>query len=273
MNKSFVIYAGQPRLVQENFKTIFYTLKKFNAKAIFAFWEKDYQKNLNNFLKTKIPDSQIYYIKSRNELTNWIQDKDSKLSRQLIINILQFDALDQAYQLLENNNKLDSNTLIVRSRTDLYIKPKINDLIYKKKCIIAPGCIFGVGISDYFSYGTLEVMKIYFKCLDSMIFLYKSGYILPPEIVLGLHLGKNKTPFFINRKLNLKLLQKSARETLNARTSYHDQLAMRPSLHFGQFLNKEELKDINESFLDEISNRLEGIKEDLIERIFKKNFP
>lgn len=274
MNESFVIYAGQPRLIKENLKSILYTLKKFKAKAFFAFWQKDDpNKTLKIFLKEKIPNSQIYYIKERSNLTDWIEDKNSSINQKIYNSIIQYDALDQAYDLLKKYNKLTANSLVVRSRTDLYIKPSRGALIFKKNCILVPGAIFGVGLSDFFSYGFNKHMASYFNCINSKIFLYKSGYLLPSELVLALHLGKNKVPFFINKKLKMKLLQDCGNKSLRPRTTYHAQVSMRPTTHFAQWHDQDDLEKLNESFLDEIYNRSNGIFYDLMDKIFKKSYP
>ena len=274
MKNSIVIYAGQPRLIEENLQSILYTLKKFKAKAFFAFWENDDPKKIfSNFLKEKIPDAQIYYINPRDELTSWISGKDTLINKEIHKYISQYDALQQSYELLKSNNELNSETLLIRSRTDLYLKPSKKDLILSQNSIIVPGIKFGVGIYDIFAYGKNNLMKNYFSCINSMIHLYKNGYLLPPELVLGLHLGQNKVPFIINRFLKLKLLQITKDNSLKSRTSYHAQICMRPSIHLGQWHDKQNSKEVKESFFDEIINRLVGIYNDLKEIIVQKSFP
>ncbi|MCZ2224453.1 MAG: methyltransferase domain-containing protein [Chitinophagales bacterium] len=106
----------------------------------------------------------------------------------------------------ENNIKYD---LIIRTRSDLLFRSKVNFCDFQKDYVYSPtiGRYFQNGMNDQFAIGNNENMKIYFNIFEKLAEYIKTRRDLPrPEHLIRHHLFSNGVPLK-NFQVNYAILR------------------------------------------------------------------
>jgi hypothetical protein len=224
---NWVLFTGELRLVNENFNSILnHNQAKANTKYIFVLWEKTSREKIN-WLKKSLPNTQIYLIGEFN-INKEIKD-DLKIPDTVENWMRQFYAIYKAHDLI--NSSLQTNDIVIRSRTDLLV----SNLQFGLEAvdIKIPGIKFGIGFTDYFAIMNKKAFKNYAQTFKMMESNYYEGRFLPPEINLGLVLFESgvkiKTEKSLPRILltlkNNKLIYRGSYSNENSQFYQHSQFS------------------------------------------------
>lgn len=267
------IYSGLPRLVKQNFSSIERAIKSIpGAISVFSFWESSSDTvEAIEFLKKNLTGSHFFLINPREETLDFLRlNEDKRLPSSIVNSLFQFDALLQSYNnALSLVGQNQNNLIWIRSRTDILVKRKLDVKVVEDDVVYLPGAKFGIGFTDYFSWGGSTAIESYVATYYMMLNLFSQDIFLPPEVCLGLALQQKKTKVIIDRNLPTGLLQLE-NDRLTLRSSFQNERSTRCSKYWGSayYCNRD---GSEETFLNEMRNRALGFSQDLVTK-FKSFF-
>tara|TARA_A100001011_G_scaffold382016_1_gene451212 strand:+ start:30 stop:857 length:828 start_codon:yes stop_codon:yes gene_type:complete len=190
----------------------------------FIFWDNDYLNDKEILLiKKKIKNTHFVKVnqnKYKKKVNKILKNKNypKNLKNHLVGLYLQYSILNFSFNYACKFLKKNLNNFYwQRVRTDTYIEKKI-PILKKKNVLLLPGTIHGYGILDYHCLGSFSVFKIYANLIKTIEELFILNIFIPAEIILRIHLSKNKVNSIITEKLPAALLKNS--KNLKLRTMY-----------------------------------------------------